>query len=361
MPGKSIPYSKGFSLHYENSIVPFTEHCLEDPERSFSELKKHKIEEIFFIPEMRGISSEKLSGAAALLKEKGIKCTVIENKTITENNFDFFRKTGKYLNAKLKSTSVLILYEKSNADDAESFIASLLIASKNSEISPEQAVYIATRKDFTPIQNRRVRQFKKHLENQQEKEASAEAGSGNQKHELKDSLSIIKSGFSIRMKLLTLASLIAGGSMLTLILSVTFLFKEHSERMVQEYNLSLARISGLKIASELERIENNSKHFAASIEKKNKNNRTQNTADEFFKINNEVISIGSISSLPNNRIKIRHYQKNTELSKQLGISDANIEKSLYNLQNAIIQSESGGPGYENASSSFNLPVLALIL
>ncbi|HRG74468.1 MAG TPA: hypothetical protein PLX69_07915, partial [Leptospiraceae bacterium] len=57
--------------------------------------------------------------------------------------------------------------------------------------------------------------------------------------------------FSIRYKLLLIVSLIIILGLSSIILLVTFFYKGNSEVLIQEYNLSLARLAGVQVESNL--------------------------------------------------------------------------------------------------------------
>ena len=63
--------------------------------------------------------------------------------------------------------------------------------------------------------------------------------------------------FSIRYKLLLIVSLIIILGLSSIILLVTFFYKGNSEVLIQEYNLSLARLAGVQVESNLKNSSSN--------------------------------------------------------------------------------------------------------
>ena len=99
--------------------------------------------------------------------------------------------------------------------------------------------------------------------------------------------------FSIRYKLLLIVSLIIILGLSSIILLVTIFYKSNSEILIQEYNLSLARLAGIQVESNLKNTSYRMQAFYASILQKNISEKdAQEKANQFFIKNPRFLFIG---------------------------------------------------------------------
>jgi len=364
MSRKSIPFSKGYSLFYDRGIDAFLESASRNFDTLTAEIKSSNIKEIFIIHDLRGIKSSRISEAINMFNAIGIKCSAIPFEHITKNNFDMFYRLGRHLNSRLKTSSSLFLYSENQSSEVESFLASLLISGKNVSITPEQALYVVSGKEHATEKIDTVYKFKEYISKQETKHS---AGSESSKHKDSSGVAIRKkefkrSPFTIRVKLLTLVSIIVGSSMLILITTATKLFREHSETLIQEYNLSLARITGMKVTSDFDDLILKTGNFGKDNSTSRKSAAGNDEyAKKFFAQNKSFIFIGVAEKTGNLSYKFLTRYSNPDLMEQLNISRENLKKSHTGIQNNYTQSTSGAIIYENISSFFNLPVMALIV
>ena len=167
--------------------------------------------------------------------------------------------------------------------------------------------------------------------------------------------------FSIRYKLLLIVSLIIILGLSSIILLVTFFYKGNSEVLIQEYNLSLARLAGVQVESNLKNTSYRMQAFYASLPQKNATEKDiQEKANQFFLKNPRFLFMGVAKKTETD------YKFLYEFTHEKVFIDNKIEKSLMPIihevtKEDIIRAFNGTSAVVNASSKFNFPVLALVV
>lgn len=167
--------------------------------------------------------------------------------------------------------------------------------------------------------------------------------------------------FSIRYKLLLIVSFIIILGLSTMIYLVTFFYKSNSEVLIQEYNLSLARLASIQVESNLKNTSYRMQAFHASLQQKNISEKDlQEKANQFFLKNPHFIFIG-IAKKNESDFKFLY-----EFTQEKILTENKIEKSLMPIIHEITKEDilrgfNGSVSVVNASSKFNFPVLALIV
>ena len=167
--------------------------------------------------------------------------------------------------------------------------------------------------------------------------------------------------FSIRYKLLLIVSFIIILGLSTMIYLVTFFYKSNSEVLIQEYNLSLARLASIQVESNLKNTSYRMQAFHASLQQKNISEKElQEKANQFFLKNPHFIFIG-IAKKNESDFKFLY-----EFTQEKILTENKIEKSLMPIIHEITKEDilrgfNGSVSVVNASSKFNFPVLALIV
>lgn len=72
--------------------------------------------------------------------------------------------------------------------------------------------------------------------------------------------------FTIRVKLLLVTSVIVTTALVAMIAFATQFFREHSETVIQEYNLSLAQLIGRKVEGDLRETAERARFLAQLLE-----------------------------------------------------------------------------------------------
>ncbi|UOG57363.1 adenylate/guanylate cyclase domain-containing protein [Leptospira noguchii] len=156
------------------------------------------------------------------------------------------------------------------------------------------------------------------------------------------------SRFTIRVKLLSIVSAIITLSMGLMITMATYFFRKYSEILIQEYNLSLARMTGLQLSGQLKETTRKIQDF-----------RSENS-EKFFKTNsNAVAYVRFKSKIVNSVWEIDSLFWNSKFLKSNSVVPDSthlkkvLEKSFSSLSNTL--------EVLNVSSEFGFPAVAVLL
>ena len=167
--------------------------------------------------------------------------------------------------------------------------------------------------------------------------------------------------FSIRYKLLLIVSLIILFGLSSIIVLVTIFYKSNSEVLIQEYNLSLARLAGIQVESNLKNTSYRLQAFSESIHQKNLSQQDlTEKANRFFTKNPKFLFIGVAKK------KEADFSFLFEFSHEKVFTENKMEKGLMPIIHESIKEEiqkafNGETLVINVSSKFSLPVLALLV
>ncbi|MCR9143995.1 MAG: HAMP domain-containing protein [bacterium] len=99
--------------------------------------------------------------------------------------------------------------------------------------------------------------------------------------------------FTIRIKLLLVTSVIVGAALSVMILMATRFFRDHSETLIQEYNLSLASLIGSRVESDLNDLASRSRLMAELLDEPGlSGERVSRYAENFFHENEHCVFLG---------------------------------------------------------------------
>ena len=159
------------------------------------------------------------------------------------------------------------------------------------------------------------------------------------------------SNFTIKVKLLTIISAIIVVSMSLMIYLATELFLDDSVKRVQENNLNLAEVIGLKAEADFRTAVNNAELLVAAQE--------ADFALRFFEKNPGIFFVGVVSAAsPTGGLKFeRSYYNNAFLERNsLSIAEVNQLHQLHG--GSFVRVFAGATTVENISPGFPLPALA---
>lgn len=161
--------------------------------------------------------------------------------------------------------------------------------------------------------------------------------------------------FSIRLKLLLIITGIIIVSMTSMILLVTFFYKKNSEVLIQEYNLSLARLAASQLESNLKSLNYKLQTYSLNYSPK-ENKLDLDKANLFLKQNPNFFYVG-----------FYHLEKKeflADIFNEKSLTDSNLEKTFFPMIHELFEPEwekvkSGNPSLINVSAKFSQAVLAL--
>ncbi|EMO54062.1 adenylate/guanylate cyclase domain-containing protein [Leptospira noguchii] len=156
------------------------------------------------------------------------------------------------------------------------------------------------------------------------------------------------SRFTIRVKLLSIVSAIITLSMGLMITMATYFFRKYSEILIQEYNLSLARMTGLQLSGQLKETTRKIQDFRS--EDSEKFFKTNSNAVAYVRFKSKAVnSVWEIDSLFWNS---KFLKSNSVVLDSTHLKKA-LEKSFSRLSNTL--------EILNVSSEFGFPAVAVLL
>jgi adenylate cyclase len=164
--------------------------------------------------------------------------------------------------------------------------------------------------------------------------------------------------FSIRYKLLSIVSLVIILSLGTIIILVTIFYKKNTETLIQEYNLSLARLTGDQLESNLNQLVNQSQSL---IESRNESSKWKEREEKFLKKYQNVLFLGYLVL-----DKEKNYIYSYDLKNQIFFNENKIDERLTQDWKSFFINEINKNYSEtllvlNHSTKFNFPVLTLFI
>ena len=169
------------------------------------------------------------------------------------------------------------------------------------------------------------------------------------------------SKLTIRVKLMSIISLIFIISISAIILIATYFFKSDSEIRVQELNIKLAEVIGLKVKTDIESVLDKTRLMANAEEQKFKTeSEKQKFTEAFFKDDLNFILFG-IFSEENGNLKPKLVNYNDKYLSENRISEEELSKLLKIHSAELIKAFQGEPIVHNASQGFPYPVIALAI
>ncbi|MBK7057801.1 MAG: HAMP domain-containing protein [Leptospiraceae bacterium] len=169
------------------------------------------------------------------------------------------------------------------------------------------------------------------------------------------------SKLTIRVKLMSIISLIFIISISAIILIATYFFKSDSEIRVQELNIKLAEVIGLKVKTDIESVLDKTRLMANAEEQKfNSEKEKQKFTESFFKDDQNFILFG-IFSEENGNLKPKLVNYNDKYLSENRVTEEDLTKILKLHSKELLKAFHGEPVIHNASPGFPYPVIALAI
>lgn len=169
------------------------------------------------------------------------------------------------------------------------------------------------------------------------------------------------SRFTIRVKLLLIVSTVIVLSLSSIIYLATVQYRETSETSIQEYNLSLARIIGLAVETELKNLTQNSRNLAAILRQPGiSDGDRRRYINEYFQDNPDYISFALARRRGENPdIGQQHF--NGQYLKKHRLRKSDVEKLNRVFGGDYSRSFQGMTVVKNVSPGFGRPALGISL
>lgn len=166
----------------------------------------------------------------------------------------------------------------------------------------------------------------------------------------------IQTKFSIRFKLLGITTILLTFSISVLIYFASLFFKETISVMVQDYNLSLARLLGDVVKSDIENLIYRADIFTNSSLNANTNNR-QILKDEYFLNNPSVVWINIIQDEKSSK---ENSYFNTSYTKDYPFTEEEFLALIQERKEILNRTNLGSAYILNLTKYLDYPMLALV-
>ena len=165
-------------------------------------------------------------------------------------------------------------------------------------------------------------------------------------------------GFTIRVKLLIVTSVLVVSALGAMIYAAGQRFYEHSERLIQKYNLGMAQMIGLKLESDLRQISYQSRLLAGLVQE-GETRRMERSARIFFESNPGIFFLG-LSRPDADGLSFETGLFNQPFLRRNDLSPETVESHLRDSAR-LGAAVAGAPAMRNLSVGFGFPVLAIAM
>ncbi|MCB1193273.1 MAG: HAMP domain-containing protein [Leptospiraceae bacterium] len=379
---RKIINSKGYSLSIEKLPDDFwkPDVNLEWILTKLQNLKAEKVCGVFVFIAL-SISSKdfekKLDNLKLQFREEGIEVFIVDSNLFLKNDFEYILFLNKQVRRYFQKSNCKILFSKDLESEIESILVTLIMNHKG-KIAPENLIYKIRGRNGFRLSDRRVYEFKKFLDpmykipkfnlkntklpDTKSKLKVIESITGELYDSQDKSYNNKTNGFkpsqlTIRVKLLSIVSVIIMVSLSTMITLATFLFKKNSETLIQEYNLSLARLTGLNVESELKNTMQKMQTLSILLrQSKNKAKQENKFINTFFDKNQDILYYAIVTK---DSYKIQRHFYNYSLIKENNLKKEKIDSIFKNNMTEIKKTFLGAPAIVNVSQGFELPILSI--
>ncbi|HNK59705.1 MAG TPA: adenylate/guanylate cyclase domain-containing protein, partial [Leptospiraceae bacterium] len=169
------------------------------------------------------------------------------------------------------------------------------------------------------------------------------------------------SKFTIRVKMISIISLIMVVSISLMILIASYAFRKDSEIRVEELNIKLAEVIGLKVKTDIESVIEKTRLMANVAEQRfNSEKDKEKLVEAFFKDDINFMLFG-IFSEDKGVLKAKQVNFNNKYLSENGVSEEDLQKLLNIHSKELIKAFTGESVIHNASQGFPYPIVAIAL
>jgi adenylate cyclase len=169
-----------------------------------------------------------------------------------------------------------------------------------------------------------------------------------------------KTKFSIQVKMMGMISLIMAVTVSIIIAVATYYFRSDSETRVQENNLALVDIIGLKVSSDIQGIVAKAEQLVKSSNRSIGANDKDFITDLFFKNDKDFIFIG-LYSIKNETLEIETSFYNEDYLIDVASSEEDVQKAIQINTESLKKAIVGNPIIINSTQGFSKPSFILAL
>ncbi|MCE9598955.1 MAG: HAMP domain-containing protein [Spirochaetia bacterium] len=247
------------------------------------------------------------------LQRRFIKLRVFDiNKTVRSHRQHL--KAIKTIHASLRNYETAVLYPAELREDMQFFLSTLLLNPEDTRVTSAHSVQIICGPEYSLHVLKRTDAFASSIRRAEIPATASETPPG-----MRAAITHTKPTFTIRTKLFLLTAAVIISSLSAITLLATYFFKKTTETMIQEYNLSLARLIGIKVESDLKNMVYRADAFAAEGFRDSSN---------FFEANHGIVFVRNrTSSKPeavNSEFLADHKTSPEELSTDVEVTAGRV-------------------------------------
>lgn len=390
MLGKPVKFKNAHALYHVEELEKISS-SKEDMERLIEDIKSQNVGEVYFLSSDRRTIGE----IAKSISELNIHFHTLDREKIDNEDMDYIKGVNQGLLKTLKSMPVLILHDGRLDKKIINYLATILITIGDSRLAPELCIKLFTQDQsarpspdlaerYADFIHKRIRKPEKPPVSREQKITppqetkegevpSIEKKGASQPVKLPsrpDQKAIMDelraedkkgevfkpSRMSLRVKLAAITSSIIVLAAAMMIVPANRLFRDNIAVLIQEYNLSLARLTGRKVEDQLRGITEQIRTTDRLLARKGKPSEEEEFIRQFFKENPEYIFFGIVESQNGIPTPVWSYL-NDEYVRTNDISLAAVNELKRSYGELYMISSSGELAIENTSPSFGHPVM----
>lgn len=300
-----IRFRSGFALYHDPSLDDkFSSEGADGIARRVRRWKRNQVSLLVLAPDLKWMGSDELSEWHRICREEGMPILLASVASLTRPDFSYYRRLNQELRTHLWKGHVLFLHSQEASTAVRGFLPTLLIHPV--EISPDRAAEVVDGPEAPEEVRKIVADYARSIHPYLPQTAKTMIGKPGGR-------------FSIRRKLLSIITGIVVLSSVVIITLTGDLFKKLSTVLIQDYNLSLSRMIGDALDSDLDNVYAWGRLLGSG----------QESPQSFFVKNASAVSVALIKrDGKTDTVKAESIHLNEALSKDYGVTEAEMVSLL---------------------------------
>lgn len=296
-----IRFRSGFALYHDPSLDDkFSSEGADGIARRVRRWKRNQVSLLVLAPDLKWMGSDELSEWHRICREEGMPILLASVASLTRPDFSYFRRLNQELRTHLWKGHVLFLHSQEASAAVRGFLPTLLIHPV--EISPDRAAEVVDGPEAPEEVRKIVADYARSIHPYLPQTAKTMIGKPGGR-------------FSIRRKLLSIITGIVVLSSVVIITLTGDLFKKLTTVLIQDYNLSLSRMIGDALDSDLDNVYAWGRLLGSG----------QESPQSFFAKNASAVSVALLKrDGKTDTVKAESIHLNEALTKDYGVTEAEM-------------------------------------
>lgn len=296
-----IRFRSGFALYHDPSLDDkFSSEGADGIARRVRRWKRNQVSLLVLAPDLKWMGSDEMSEWHRICREEGMPILLASVASLTRPDFSYYRRLNQELRTHLWKGHVLFLHSQEASAAVRGFLPTLLIHPV--EISPDRAAEVVDGPEAPEEVRKIVADYARSIHPYLPQTAKTMIGKPGGR-------------FSIRRKLLSIITGIVVLSSVVIITLTGDLFKKLSTVLIQDYNLSLSRMIGDALDSDLDNVYAWGRLLGSG----------QESPQSFFAKNASAVSVALLKrDGKTDTVKAESIHLNEALSKDYGVTEAEM-------------------------------------